>query len=125
MALVVLASATGCVRHSPRVEFLSPKDGAVVASPVHLEMSASGIRIEPAAGVIHPGAGHFHVLVDRDCFRPDAFVEMHTVGFEHFGDGASTASLDLPPGRHTLCLQVGDAAHVTLAPSHQITIIIK
>jgi hypothetical protein len=96
----------------------------VVSSPVRVEMAATGITIE-RAGPIHRNAGHFHVMVDRPCFNPDAFVEMHTAGFEHFGSGASTAELDLPPGRHELCLQAGDGAHVTLAPSHRITITVK
>ena len=96
----------------------------MVSSPVRVEMAASGITIEPL-GPLHPNAGHFHVMVDRPCFNPDVFVEMHTTGFEHFGSGASKAMLDLPNGKHTLCLQVGNSSHVTLAPSDHVTITVK
>jgi hypothetical protein len=106
------------------VRFVSPRDGAVVTSPVHLEMAADGIRIEPL-GPIHRNAGHFHVMVDAPCFHPGAFVEMHTQGFEHFGSGASDGELDLAPGRHSLCLQVGDGAHVTLRPTQTIHITVR
>jgi hypothetical protein len=103
------------------VSFLSPAAGATVVSPVRFRLAAHGITIEPA-GPIHEKAGHFHVMVDVDCFRPGAFVEVRTPGFEHLGDGASTIDLDLAPGKHTLCLQVGNGAHVTLAPTDRLTI---
>jgi hypothetical protein len=121
--LVVAAAVTLNVarHHQPSVAFASPADGATVSSPVFIKMEARGITVEPV-GPIHKNAGHFHVMVDIPCFKPGAFVEVHTVGFEHFGDGRTTAELDLPPGKHTLCLQVGDGAHVTLRPTAEITI---
>ena len=124
VAIVVAAAASlgsGWLANGPSVAFSSPADGATVSSPVHLVMKASGLAIE-GGGPIHKNAGHFHVMVDVDCFHPGAFVEMHTAGFEHFGDGRTSTELELPPGRHTLCLQVGNSAHVTLRPTKQITI---
>jgi hypothetical protein len=130
LAIVVLvgvaaARCAGMGRSEGRsVAFAAPVDGATVTSPVRLEMRARGLTVEPT-GPIRPNAGHFHVMVDNGCFRRGAFVEMRTVGFEHFGDGTDTGTLELSPGRHTLCLQMGNGAHVTLAPTDEITITVK
>jgi hypothetical protein len=46
----------------------------------------------------------------------------------HFGGGQTETVLDLPPGRHTLQLLLGDANHVPFNPpvmSKKITITVK
>lgn len=99
---------------------LEVPEGETVPSPVPVTMTAEGIAIEPA-GEVREGAGHFHVMVDVGCVEEGETIpkdESHL----HFGDGSTTAELDLEPGEHTLCLQVGDGAHTALAPTHTMTI---
>ncbi len=103
------------------VAFASPKDGASVTSPVKVEMTAKGITIEPA-GEIHKDAGHFHVAVDKACVKKGLPIPTGTAGYQHFGKAQTTGELTLAPGRHRLCLQVGDGAHVALDDTDTITV---
>jgi hypothetical protein len=89
-----------------------------------MRLDASGARIEPA-GPIHEDAGHFHVIVDRACVRNGLPIDTTEPGYEHVGGGASRVSLVLPPGRHRLCLQLGDGAHVAFGRADVITITVK
>jgi hypothetical protein len=46
----------------------------------------------------------------------------------HFGDGSTEADLELSPGRHTLCLQAADGAHIALegaGMTHQINVTVE
>ena len=82
-----------------------------VASPVKVEMAARGVEIEPADAGVNEGAGHFHIMVDVDCLEPGETIpndDQHL----HFGDGSTEAEIELEPGRHELCLQVGNGEHV-------------
>ena len=103
------------------VAFASPADGDETTSPVHVEMTAEGITIEPAAEGVNEGAGHFHVIVDHGCVEPGETIP-GTDGYNHFGQAQTEADLELTPGEHTLCLQVGDGAHTALDATDEITI---
>lgn len=94
--------------------------GATVSSPVALTMEAHGVEIEPA-GEVRDGAGHFHVLVDVGCVGPGETIPKDDEHV-HFGDGSTSSQLELSPGEHTLCLQVGDGAHEALALVHWVTL---
>lgn len=110
----------------PNVYFVAPQDGAVVTSPVAVEMAAEGFAVEPA-GEIHPNAGHFHILLDTDFIAPGELIpfdEQHL----HFGQGQLTTTLDLEPGIHTLRLQAADGAHLAFeseAYRDQITVTVQ
>ena len=81
-------------------------------------------------GVTHAGdatanAGHHHLLIDvnepLDLNLPIPQDKNHL----HFGAGQTEARIDLPPGKHTLQLVLGDANHVPFSPplvSKKITI---
>ncbi|PSP96364.1 hypothetical protein BRC94_12910 [Halobacteriales archaeon QS_5_70_17] len=86
-------------------------------------MDAEGYTVEEA-GEVNEGAGHFHVLVDRD---PVAAGEMipNDDGHVHFGDGATTAELDLAFGEHTLVLQPGNGAHEACPIHEEITVTVE
>lgn len=95
-------------------------DGGEVTAPVDLEMTAEGVTIEEA-GAVRPDAGHFHVMVDVGCVTPGEAIpddESH----HHFGDGSASAELDLDPGEHELCLQLGDGAHTALDVTDTMTV---
>jgi uncharacterized protein DUF4399 len=102
------------------VSIASPEDGATVESPFGVSMEADGFTIEPA-GEVREGTGHFHLMVDAGCVAPGQEIP-EDGSHVHFGDGATEADLDLPPGEHTLCLQAGDGAHTALDLTDEITI---
>ena len=108
------------------VAFFNPLDGATVSSPVQVVLAATGLIVEPS-GDINEGAGHFHILVDTPFVDAGVVIptdEQHL----HYGKGQTTASLELPPGEHTLRLQFADGAHTALegdAYRDTITVIVE
>lgn len=106
-----------------RAEFVEPVDGAVVSSPVQVRMRATGITIAPAAKG-QAGAGHFHIMTDVECVQPGAAIPNDPT-HRHFGDGSTTATIELAPGQHTLCLQVGDNGHVASGATDRIMVAVR
>jgi hypothetical protein len=84
-------------------------------------------------GVTHAGddfqnSGHHHLLIDvnepLDANEPIPQDKNHL----HFGAGQTEARLELPPGKHTLQLVLGDAKHYPFSPplvSEKITITVR
>lgn len=105
------------------VAFVAPEDGATVTSPVAIEMSATGVEVQPAAQLVE-GAGHLHVMVDTDCL-PEGEVIPADEQHVHFGDGSLTGELELEAGEHTLCLQYADNDHIATAITSTITITVE
>ena len=97
---------------SPSVRFEQPADGATVTSPFEVVMAATGLTVEPS-GEVNEGAGHFHILVDTD-FTPAGQVIPTDEQNLHYGQGQTTATLELEPGEHTLRLQFADGLHTAL-----------
>lgn len=94
------------------VEFVQPEDGAEVPTTFTVSFAAINLMVE-AAGEVHEGAGHFHVLIDEPFIEPGEIIpndETHL----HFGTGALSASITLEPGTHILRLQFADGAHQAL-----------
>ena len=109
------------------VYIISPKDGAVVTSPVTVRFGLKGMGVAPA-GVTFENSGHHHLLVDvdspTDMSQPIANNE-HSL---HFGKGQTETELKLTPGKHTLQLLLGVQLHVPHDPpvmSKKITITVK
>lgn len=96
-----------------RVYFTNIKDGDTVTSPVTLEWDAEGFTIEPA-GEVKDGAGHLHLIVDLPCVVAGETVPADD-NHLHYGKAQLTATVDLAPGSHTLCLQAADGVHSALA----------
>ena len=108
-----------------KVYILWPPEGAVIHGPFWIRMGLSGAGIAPA-GVQKPGTGHHHILVDAPLPPLDEPIP-NDRNHLHFGLGHTEARLDLPPGKHTLQLLLGDANHVPTIPplySKQITILV-
>ena len=103
-----------------------PSDGAVISGgKFWLRMGLSGAGIAPA-GVSKPNTGHHHLLVDVDLPPLDQPIP-NDKNHLHFGGGQTEARIELPPGRHTLQLLLGDANHVPDDPpimSKKITIVV-
>jgi len=75
-------------------------------------MSATGLTVEPA-GAIHEGAGHFHILVDKDFIAAGNAIPKDAADL-HFGKGQLTTTITLTPGIHVLRLQFANGAHIAL-----------
>jgi hypothetical protein len=80
------------------------------------------------AGDDFPNAGHHHLLIDVDeALDPNDAIPQDKKHL-HFGAGQTEARIELPPGKHTLQLVLGDAKHFPFKPlvvSKKITVYIK
>jgi hypothetical protein len=78
-------------------------------------------------GVAVKNTGHHHLLIDADL--PPAGQEIPSDrNHLHFGAGETETMLELPPGKHTLQLVMGDDKHIVHSPpviSRKITITVK
>jgi hypothetical protein len=110
------------------VYVVSPQDGATVKSPVVVVFGLKGMGVAPA-GMAKEKTGHHHVLIDTDAKDVDMTKPLPaTDRIKHFGGGQTETKLDLPPGKHTLQLVMGDENHVPFDPpvmSKVVTIIVQ
>jgi hypothetical protein len=120
-------AATPAPAEGAAVYFVTPMDGDIVSSPVAVRFGLEGLGVAPA-GVERQGTGHHHLLVNLDQLpaldQPIPADDRHI----HFGGGQTQTTLELPPGKHTLQLLVGDHLHVPHEPpitSEKITITVK
>lgn len=98
----------------PRVFFKYPEDGAVVSSPVFVEMGVEGMQIEPA-GVVKTGYGHHHILLNQENWPIGEVIPMSDTTL-HYGKGQTDATLELTPGEYVLTLQFADGVHASYGP---------
>lgn len=132
LAVAAIAFATATVYAQERtpsppgaeVYIISPKDGATVKSPVTVRFGLKGMGVAPA-GVKFEHTGHHHLLIDTDLPSNLNAPLPTTDHVRHFGKGQTEASIELPPGKHTLQLVLGDQNHIPHDPpvvSKKITI---
>lgn len=106
--------------------FISPADGATVPKRFEVRFGLRGMGVAPA-GIELEGTGHHHLLIDVDGIdftKPLPADERHL----HFGRGQTETVVELPPGRHTLQLVLGDHRHVPHDPpvvSRRITVTVE
>lgn len=110
-------------------EFVTPANGDTASSPVTVELSATGVTIEPA-GDPAIGEAHYHVGVDTGCVEEGEVVpgpsdEAEADGYFHLGDGSDSTELELEAGTYELCLQLADGAHRVFGGSDEITITVE
>ena len=120
-------SYTNMTKGTPSVEFLEPKDGAVITGPVKVRFGLKGMDIKPAGEELeNKRAGHHHVLINSAPLK-----EGESIGFTdqyvHFGKGQTEAELPLAPGRYRLTMQFGNGAHQSYGErmSHTINIVVR
>ncbi len=103
-----------------------PLDGATVGSKFKVWFGTRNFGVAPA-GVQKPNTGHHHLLIDVPVPPLDQPIP-NDRNHLHFGLGQTETVLELPPGRHTLQLLMGDADHVPHNPpvmSRRITIYVR
>jgi hypothetical protein len=110
-----------------RLFFITPSNGEEVTNPVTIKFGIVGMEIVPA-GKDKPMSGHHHLLVNVEklpnMISPIPADKNHL----HFGKGQTETQLNLPSGRHTLQLLLGDYMHVPHEKpliSDKIEIIVK
>ena len=97
-----------------KVYLISPANGAEVSNPVTIRFGLAGMGVAPA-GVAFPNTGHHHLLIDVPAPPPDLPIpkdEHHM----HFGGGQTEVTLTLPPGEHSLQLELADKDHIPFDP---------
>jgi hypothetical protein len=130
-ALAVLpAAALAQGKAAPKdalLYIIYPEDGATVKGPFWCRFGLRNMGVAPA-GSDFPDTGHHHLMIDaNDPIDPNQPIP-HDKTHLHFGGGETEARLDLPPGKHTLQLLLGDSNHFPFNPpliSKKITITVK
>lgn len=93
-----------------RVYFIAPQDGETLTSPVTVRFGLEGMGVAPA-GIAFAETGHHHLLIDVDELPPMDEPIPADLRHVHFGKGQTETTIELPPGRHTLQLLLGDHMH--------------
>ena len=103
-----------------------PNDGEVVGRQFRAWFGLRGMGVAPA-GVTKESTGHHHMIIDAPLPPLDEPVPADK-NHLHFGAGQTETLIELPPGKHTLQLLMGDADHIPHDPpvvSKKITITVK
>ena len=106
------------------VYIVSPAHGEVVATRVKVIFGLSGMGVAPA-GVEVKETGHHHLLIDVDELPAMDVPLPATENIRHFGGGQTETTIDLPAGKHTVQLLLGNHSHIPHDPpvmSEKITI---
>jgi len=110
--------------HDAYLYIIWPGQGDRVRGPFWIRFGLRNMGVTHA-GDAHPNSGHHHLLIDTDePLDPNEPIPTDK-NHLHFGGGQTEARLELPPGKHTLQLVLGDADHRLFDPpviSRKITI---
>lgn len=115
LGLVIAGSSGFTVAATPSppdafAYFIWPADGAVIQGRrFWVRMGLRDMGVAPK-GVSMKNTGHHHLLIDvplPDLSEPIPSDRNHL----HFGAGETEARIELPPGRHTLQMLIGDQDH--------------
>jgi hypothetical protein len=105
-----------------------PNDGQVISAgkPFRVWFGLRDMGVAPK-GVKFPNTGHHHLLIDSPLPPADQEISSDR-NHLHFGAGETETMVELPPGKHTLQLLMGDDKHIPHNPpihSKKITITVK
>ncbi|WER44985.1 DUF4399 domain-containing protein [Cupriavidus sp. WKF15] len=105
-----------------------PNNGQVLPAgkPFRVWFGLRNMGVAPK-DVKFPKTGHHHLLIDVDLPPMDKEIP-NDRNHLHFGAGETETMVELPPGKHTLQLLMGDDKHIPTNPpvySKKITIYVK
>jgi len=105
-----------------------PADGAVLPAgkPFRVWFGLRNMGVAPK-GVAFEHTGHHHLLIDTE-LPPAGQVIPSDRNHLHYGAGETETTIELPPGKHTLQLLMGDKNHIPHTPpvaSKRITITVR
>ena len=132
LLLVLLLPGQAHAQRTPAPEnavvyIVWPPDGAVInGGRFWLRMGLRNMGVAPK-GVKMPNVGHHHVLIDTPLPDMDQQIP-NDRNHVHFGAGETEARIELPPGKHTLQLLLGDDNHIPHQPpihSNVITVTVR
>lgn len=100
------------------VYFVNLEDGATVSSPFKVIFGLTGMGVAPAGTEVE-NTGHHHLFINRPPLGEgeDGADELENglpadENHVHFGKGQTETMLELPKGKHTLQMVLGDYSHV-------------
>jgi len=103
-----------------------PNNGEVVTQRFKVWLGLRNFGVAPA-GVNRANTGHHHLLIDTDLPPLDEQIP-NDKNHIHLGAGQTETFVELPPGRHTIQLLMGDYDHIPHDPpvmSKKITVIVR
>lgn len=107
--------------------FITPHDGQKIRGGFWCRFGLRNMGVTHA-GDDYKNSGHHHLLVDvKEPIDPKEPIPQDKTHL-HFGAGQTETYLELPRGRHTLQLVLGDAKHYPFDPpvvSEKITIRVR
>ncbi|MBR0697647.1 DUF4399 domain-containing protein [Bradyrhizobium lablabi] len=131
-AAVALLAGPASAQNKPappdaKLYFIWPRDGVTVRGTFWCRFGLRNMGVTHA-GDDYANSGHHHLLVDvnepLNTNEPIPSDKSHL----HFGAGQTETRMELPPGKHTLQLVLGDAKHYPFSPpvvSEKITIRVR
>ena len=107
------------------VNFVEPKDGAIVSSPFKVVFAISGMEVVPA-GEMRANTGHHHLLINAESIPEGTSIPFDDT-HKHFGKGQTETEISLPPGKYKLTMQFANGAHQSYGPqlSKSIAVTVK
>ena len=99
------------------VHITEPADGSTVeGNTVRVVFEVDNVEIVEA-GVMDPGTGHHHLLINADLTPADQPIPAVEGSYVHFGLAQTEYEMtDLAPGDYTIIAVVADGLHVPLQP---------
>lgn len=131
-AAMVLLAGPACAqgKAAPKdamLYFIFPHNGTTIKGAFWCRFGLRNMGVTHA-GDDYPNSGHHHLFVDvNEPLNPNEPIPSDKSHL-HFGAGQTETRLDLPPGKHTLQLVLGDAKHYPFNPpvvSEKITIRVR
>ncbi|WLI88818.1 DUF4399 domain-containing protein [Massilia sp. R2A-15] len=127
LQLPAAQSARTAAPENAQVYFIWPSDGTVIPNgKFWVRMGLRNMGVAPKGSDVAK-TGHHHLIIDSELPAMDEPIP-NDRNHLHFGAGETEARVELPPGKHTLQLLLGDANHVPHDPpvqSKKITVIVK
>ena len=120
---LLLSLSSAFAASASKVHFTKPLDKEVVAQTFKVEFTVDGMAVEKA-GAPKEGTGHHHLIIDGKAVEKGQIVpkdETH----KHFGDGSTSTTISLKPGKHTLTLQFADGTHKSYGEEYSTTISVE
>lgn len=105
------------------VNFISPKDNEIVPTTFKVDFGVEGMTVAKA-GVMTPKTGHHHLIIDGKPVPKGQVVPKDATNI-HFGDAATSTTVSLAPGKHTLTLQFADGVHKSYGEEFAKTISVE
>ena len=123
----MLATAATPAPKGAETFIVSPEDGATVSQEFKVKFGVKDISLAPA-GDVTKNTGHHHLLIDVDKLPAAGAPIPMDANHMHFGKAQTEATIKLPPGKHTLQLELGDSGHIPFDPpivSKKITVTVE